>query len=184
MLNKSNWMAYKIFDYDTSHHFLNYLENKYPPITQATTFGGEGGKDSEIRDTLISWVNAEAEQTLVDEILKYIKISNRNLYGFNIYSNAIYDLQLSKYPLNGHYRSHWDCNFGRITSYQRKLSFVLFLNDDYEGGELIISDTNPLSKPEAGTLVIFPSIYYHEVTPVTQGTRYTLVGWIEGPPWK
>ena len=184
MLNKSNWIAYKIFDDSTSKHFLDYLENKYPPTTQATTFGGDGGENSEVRNTLISWVDTEAEETLINKILTYIKAANRNLYGFEIYSDTIYDLQLSKYPTGGHYKSHWDCNFSKVTSFQRKLSFVLFFNDEYDGGELVISDTNPLGKPETGTLVVFPSIYYHEVTPVINGTRYTLVGWVEGPPWK
>jgi len=33
-------------------------------------------------------------------------------------------------------------------------------------------------------MIFFPSYTLHEVTPVTKGTRYTLVGWVHGPAFK
>jgi PKHD-type hydroxylase len=70
----------------------------------------------------------------------------------------------------------------------RKLSFVLFLNDvsEYEGGKLLLYNATEPLIPEAlkGTIVFFPSYVLHEVTPVTKGTRNTLVGWVSGPRFK
>jgi PKHD-type hydroxylase len=70
----------------------------------------------------------------------------------------------------------------------RKLSFVIQLSDpkDYKGGELQIhlSDTPEVMKKEQGTLIAFPSYILHEVTPITKGKRYSLVGWITGKPFK
>jgi PKHD-type hydroxylase len=37
---------------------------------------------------------------------------------------------------------------------------------------------------EKGSIVIFPSFLYHAVEPVKQGTRYSLVIWFLGKPWK
>jgi len=37
---------------------------------------------------------------------------------------------------------------------------------------------------EQGSVVIFPSFTFHRVTPVTKGTRYSLVSWSVGNPWK
>jgi PKHD-type hydroxylase len=34
---------------------------------------------------------------------------------------------------------------------------------------------------DKGTIVFFSSNIEHEVTPVTKGTRYALVGWVNGP---
>jgi predicted 2-oxoglutarate/Fe(II)-dependent dioxygenase YbiX len=54
-------------------------------------------------------------------------------------------------------------------------SSILYLNDDYEGGEIRFTEHGVSVKPKAGTLLIFPStdMYPHEVTEITSGTRYT-----------
>lgn len=55
------------------------------------------------------------------------------------------------------------------------VSATLFLSnpDDYDGGELAIEDTcgTRLIKLSAGSLVLYPSGFIHEVTPVTRGER-------------
>ena len=35
-----------------------------------------------------------------------------------------------------------------------------------------------------GSIIIFPSFTYHCITPVTSGTRYSLVLWSLGRPWQ
>lgn len=55
------------------------------------------------------------------------------------------------------------------------VSATLFLSepDDYDGGELTISDTFGRHgiKRAAGSMVVYPSASVHEVTPVTRGER-------------
>ena len=57
---------------------------------------------------------------------------------------------------------------------------------EYEGGELkLYNGHEPITiKREKGLIVFFPSYTLHEVTPVTKGERYTLVGWVHGPAFK
>jgi predicted 2-oxoglutarate/Fe(II)-dependent dioxygenase YbiX len=52
---------------------------------------------------------------------------------------------------------------------------ILYLNDDYEGGELFFPKYNIHIKPKPGTLIFFPStnMYAHGVTEVTDGVRFT-----------
>jgi predicted 2-oxoglutarate/Fe(II)-dependent dioxygenase YbiX len=52
---------------------------------------------------------------------------------------------------------------------------VIYLNDDYEGGEIYFPDHKLEFKPSAGTLVFFPSniMYIHGVREITKGIRYT-----------
>ena len=33
-------------------------------------------------------------------------------------------------------------------------------------------------------LIVFSSYLYHRITPITKGHRYSIVGWVSGPPWK
>ena len=56
------------------------------------------------------------------------------------------------------------------------ISLVFYLNDNYEGGQIEFQNQNILLKPEAGSIIIFPSIspYYHDPKPVTEGTKYMI----------
>ena len=52
---------------------------------------------------------------------------------------------------------------------------LVYINDDYQGGELVFPQHNLKIKPKSGTLVMFPStcMYPHEVAEVASGVRYT-----------
>jgi predicted 2-oxoglutarate/Fe(II)-dependent dioxygenase YbiX len=54
----------------------------------------------------------------------------------------------------------------------------LFLNDDYEGGEIIVADNE--YHPTVGSALIFPSnfMFPHEVKPVTKGERWSVISWL------
>ena len=77
----------------------------------------------------------------------------------------------------------------------RKISMTVNLTDpkNYAGGNLKF-DLGPHAgkkrykvceeiRPQ-GSIIIFPSFTYHCVTPVTRGTRYSLVLWSLGKPWQ
>ena len=61
----------------------------------------------------------------------------------------------------------------------RSFSSILYLNDDYEGGETFFPGHRIRIKPTAGALVIFGAgpEYVHGITRVTKGLRYTYAGW-------
>ena len=58
------------------------------------------------------------------------------------------------------------------------LSVVLYINDNYEGGELYFKEQDVLIKPTAGSLIAFPSVapYYHQSMTVTKGLKYMSPG--------
>jgi PKHD-type hydroxylase len=78
----------------------------------------------------------------------------------------------------------------------RKLSVTCSLSDpkDYKGGELEFDFRNmgpdkPTIRKCAeiaarGSIVVFPSHVWHRVKPVTKGTRYSLVIWNLGYPFR
>jgi predicted 2-oxoglutarate/Fe(II)-dependent dioxygenase YbiX len=47
-----------------------------------------------------------------------------------------------------------------------KIGTLIYLNDDYEGGELVFNDYGIIIKPEPGDMIIFPNHYMHEVLKV------------------
>lgn len=61
----------------------------------------------------------------------------------------------------------------------RDFSMLIYLNDDFEGGELNFPWLNFQYRPTAGDLVFFPSshIFSHESRPIITGNKYALVTW-------
>ena len=77
----------------------------------------------------------------------------------------------------------------------RKLSLTCNLSDpkDYSGGELQFQFRNSSDPTKIdtcsgllprGSIIVFPSHVWHRVTTVTKGTRYSLVMWSLGYPFK
>lgn len=58
------------------------------------------------------------------------------------------------------------------------LTILGSLNDDYEGGELMMFGDHKIELP-TGSVVVFPSnfMFPHEVRPVKSGVRYSYVSW-------
>ena len=56
-------------------------------------------------------------------------------------------------------------------------SFVVFLNDDFQGGELIFD--NIKINPKKGQLIYFNGSEGHYVNPVIEGDRYTLISFLK-----
>lgn len=78
-----------------------------------------------------------------------------------------------------HFRPHQDA--GPLHS-TRKLTFVVQLSapDMYRGGDLVFPEVGRTAARDQGELIVFPSTVQHTVTPVIEGCRYALVGWVHG----
>ena len=83
---------------------------------------------------------------------------------------------LLRYSGGEQYKFHYDGG----TESKRSISVLIYLNDDYEGGEIEFPNFKTIIKPKAGTLILFPSnyAYGHIAHPVTSGTKYVIVTWL------
>lgn len=86
---------------------------------------------------------------------------------------------LLRYEQSNMFHAHVD----DAKPYPRVVSMSMFLNDDFDGGEIEFPEYGVKIKPEAGTCVFFSSSfpYIHEVHPVTRGVRYAIVRWYGYP---
>ena len=95
-------------------------------------------------------------------------------------AHRLTDFRISKYNTGGFMSKHVDNihhSHGQVYGFPQ-LTVLLFLNDDYEGGEFEIVDKKITTKK--GSSVVFPSnfIYPHEVLKITKGTRYSITCWL------
>ena len=152
---------------------------------QAMTRTTEGY--SNVRKSDIVWIN---DQWVYDLIWPYMLRANEDAgWKYNIV--AAESCQVTRYTKDGFYAWHKD-GIGSHNEVRndngnvRKLSMTLVLNDDYEDGNFEIAghgEVELVPRLGEGSIIVFPSFMDHRVTPVTKGTRYSLVAWFVGPPF-
>jgi hypothetical protein len=76
---------------------------------------------------------------------------------------------VSKYCVGGFASLHSDEGY---TEDNGIYTAIMYLNGDYEGGEVAFTDYNVEVKPTAGDVLIFPSYYMHYSAPVESGDKY------------
>jgi PKHD-type hydroxylase len=155
-----------------------------------------------VRNTHVSWLE---DKWIYELIVPYMKAGNE-LLEMNFAFNEFEPMQFTRYRDSQFYGWHMDGaaknGEGKVfvdqagNRIERKFTCVLMLNDpsEYEGGDLILdlggrgSEETRLSEPSTynmkGTVIVFPSYMWHMVNAVTSGTRYTLVLWAVGPPFR
>ena len=156
------------------------------------------------RKSEIVWVN---DQWIYKEIHPFIHEANKTA-GWNFDWDFSESCQFTKYGVGQHYGWHcdsWDKPYDKPNDLNshgkiRKLSVTVSLSDpsEYEGGNLefdfrnqIDWERNKKSKIKEcteirprGSIIVFPSFVWHRVNPVTRGTRYSLVIWNLGKPFR
>lgn len=111
-------------------------------------------------------------------------LNRNNLFQTVVRPRSIHSVLFSRYDVGMSYDRHVDnalMNDGRM--WRTDVSFTLFLNSpqDYDGGELVIegAEEERVYKLEAGSVILYPSTTLHRVSPVTRGTRFVAVGWVQ-----
>lgn len=187
----NNWYLIEP-NYDSSDFVEDIIEKGEvadPKI--ATVYGTEEDKfqhNIQYRDCYTSFI---IDPDIMDQLLKYFGPVLKKLK-YNI--SHLESLQYTVYDEGHYYNWHQD---NHPAPYEdgtiRKLSMTMFLTDpdEYEGGELEIEFGGPGDnskiesfKGKRGSIVFFHSTNWHRVTPVTKGTRKSLVGWFCGQKWK
>lgn len=93
----------------------------------------------------------------------------------NLNIGKLAPLSLSRYFVDKFMGPHTDSH---ESDDRPTISVVMYLNDDYEGGELYFREQNITVKAKSGDIVIFPSKapFFHESKPVISGTKYICPG--------
>lgn len=143
----------------------------------------------QIRRADLAWLDDIPEAAWVTErMMRLVAQANREAFGFDL-TDFLESPQVARYGAEraGHFDWHSDIGQGAAAG-KRKLTIVVQLSepDAYQGGLLELRpDSNIRTVEKArGTAVLFPSFVLHRVTPVTEGTRWSLTLWTHGPAFR
>lgn len=148
---------------------------------------GTGRGNAEVRRSQVVGIGRRAQnEWLYARLWDAAQEFNRLFFCVDI-SEIEGNIQLARYDSSDRGFYDWHPDFSEFAS-GRKISFSVQLSrsEDYEGGDLeLLFRGQPYQAERArGTLIAFPSFALHRVTPVTRGTRWSLVSWISGPRWR
>jgi len=175
-----------VLDHETCQKIISHGMDK---VSEATTQG-----DDTVRRSNTAFLS---DRWLYDLVSPYIHQANTET-GWNYEFDEYEPLQFTVYEQDGRYDWHsdggGDIHAADDTGRIRKISMTLNLTDPstYTGGDLefdlprdySISGTHRPDARRQGTMVVFPSYMRHQVTPVSSGTRYSLVLWALGRPFR
>ena len=185
---------------------IAYANSQKEVMARTGGYGNRELKKEEVldlkrkRNSDLVWLN---DLWIYKELHPYVHQANKAA-GWNFQWDHSESCQFTKYKLNQFYDWHcdsWDRPYDKPDDPSRhgkirKLSCTVSLSDgnEYEGGEFEFDMRNTDKgtnqpyvcheiKPK-GSIVVFPSFVWHRVKPVTSGTRYSLVIWNLGWPYK
>lgn len=146
-----------------------------------------GGTNPEIRRSRVVLLGREEKyRWLYERIWAAASECNRLFFGVDI-ATIEPNIQLGRYDSSDLGFYNWHTDFAGFRPL-RKISISIQLSrpEDYEGGDLeLLYSHSPLKLDKTrGTFIAFPSFMLHRVTPVTRGTRWSLVAWILGARWR
>jgi len=119
---------------------------------------------------LLQNIHNQFYMLLLASTIPYVAKTGMNEYLFHEQYNLL------KYSSGQEYKAHYDSGTGM----GRAISALVYLNNDYTGGEIEFPNHNVKIKPLPGMMILFPSnfAYLHQAHPVIEGTKYALVTWI------
>jgi PKHD-type hydroxylase len=137
-----------------------------------------------IRKSSIAWIDIQDESEWLYEKIWQTFLAVNRWFKFDLLG-LVDEIQFAKYSVGDGFGWHLDAGGGQTST--RKLSMSVQLSDgeEYAGGDLEFCACSQLeARRRRGTIIVFPSFLAHQVTPVTQGTRCSLVAWAHGPTFK
>lgn len=144
-------------------------------------------KEDQIRKGNIAWLSSSDSDYywIFQRCTSAVIELNKKFWNFDL--KHIEGLQYTAYDDQGdHYSWHMDMMYRDLQN--RKLSFSIHLDDasSYQGCDLeILVGKDPAeTRRGQGTMIVFPSYILHRVTPIQEGSRHSLVGWVCGPRFR
>ena len=128
-----------------------------------------------------------------DEYDKLVESISEKLKEFFTGKRLFEPLQIAKYKVGGKFTPHYDCGEGATPNVasedegNRQFTVLIYLNDDFEGGETRFIHIDKNIKPKKGKAIIFKSLTndgkvikesYHEGESVIYGEKWIANKWI------
>ena len=83
-------------------------------------------------------------------------------------------LRFYRYEAGHHFSAHTDGYYLRANGERSRLTLMVYLNENFTGGQTFFLQTERTITPQTGTLLLFSHHLWHAGRPVLQGRKYVL----------
>jgi len=165
---------------------MEQLIAEHASLVKEAKLGG-GETQHAVRRSQVVFLGMEHKyQWLYERVWAAAQECNRLFFNVDI-AAVEPNIQLARYDSSDRGFYDWHTDFSGFRPL-RKISITIQLArpEDYDGGdlELLFANRPEQADRARGTFIAFPSFVLHRVTPVTRGTRWSLVAWILGTRWR
>lgn len=178
-------------------HFLSdemcdsLIHSAYPILTPSQVYHADAPQHRQ--STVPQRISHQA--TLRNEDTKQVATQLSELIGME--DSHFEDIQVIRYEKGGHFDYHYDTNPSNKTlpSSSRIITLMVYLNDDYEGGETEFPMIHKKVKPQKGKAVLFWSVRpmttgneliresVHKGSDVRSGEKWICNLWVHSEPF-
>lgn len=184
---------YSTYDVLEMENFLTFEECdkiirlSEPILEESMVFKNNDNEyDKSFRISHQTWLN-----DYNDPVVKKISLKTSELVKKPVENQEL--LQVVKYNPGGFFKGHYDPCFGsdcesmEINGGPRLATLIIYLNDDFEGGETYFPIINKIIKPKKGKAVLFYNtdekgnlIYesFHSGNKITNGVKWICNKWV------
>ena len=143
-----------------------------------------GEKNSHYRNTSIQFLPTGHR---LEKFLKDIAYTANQQCKWDYLLSDNEEIQFARYTEKQLYNWHTDTFLLGLKPIDRKITMVCLMNDpsEFDGGEFKVKLYQEYVAPlEKGSVIAFPSMLEHCVTPIISGVRYSATMWLSGPKFR
>ena len=155
-----------------------YIKSKAEPELEVSTVSDDRNIDYQVRKSETAWLGLDDERIhdIAHRCLKHVGMED---------CDNCESLQVLRYKPGGFYNPHQDANTEHTN--KRKYTFILALNDEYEGGMTSFPELNKSYRLNKGDALLFDTLdtwgyvnrkSLHGGEPVTSGEKWICNLWV------
>lgn len=166
------WVVHDFIDQKTSKAVIDEASDFDPQVWMAEAVNLNEGS---------FWINRTAGPDFFSDGCRELmqELNYKVIDCFSDYNEIIEIGNLHRTITDGRSLDHHIDNYDGADA-DNMFGIVLYLNDEYEGGEIDYKDLGISYKPKAGDLVVHYAGLLHGVKEVTQGVRYIFTMFVRG----
>lgn len=157
-----------VFSPDECRELIERIEGAKPTLAPITTARGPKFETDVRNNTRVMFDDQGLADVMFQRILRHCPPRMR---GMEI-CGANERLRCYKYEPGQYFAPHYDGAFTRSENERSMLTYLVYLNDDFEGGETDLISLGEVVQPKAGRALLFQHAILHEGRAVRRGVKY------------
>lgn len=164
------WTVENVLTPEECTALIKQIDEAGPKLATVNTREGHVLRESLRNNERIIIDDAALAQRMYQRALHSIPESSRGM----ALVGANERLRCYRYSKGQYFRPHYDGSFRRNDQERSLLTFIIYLNEGFEGGQTNFPELDKIIEPRPGLALLFQHHVLHEGVEVTKGLKYAV----------